>query len=441
MTEVGQTDDYKLSDHIKAIIDHAGTELIDYCIYDTGEIIPEFIKEYHKQGEDIVEADKAKVKELGIKLIQRNLSTVKDEEIVHDPDALANAIIELICDDLKFRDLENDSKYLLLDSKLKESKRKLKAQERKNKKIKERREKKKEKGIKSKFFEKYNDRIESIKEDGDEFSREKQEEIDEDEIEENVELEEVKEEVNENVEESSKEENSENFNIEINEEIEEVEENKEEIVEEKIEESVEEEKEKNEEVEEDLEYEVNFDLVYDYSEIEVDSLENALDWIADIYNSELIDITDIKLFNSSKIEDAIDLSKVENIDDFVKQYKNSDFDNISMIGIFEKKPIAIGLNIKTNKAYIACDSKNKAEYTWFKDRFKYKYEGKKYVTEEKPVEEERQIRAKSKRNKGKGFISKKIITKVKHEENVENAKVEKVEDEEKIIDIVNYLRR
>ena len=35
MTEPGQTDDYSVEDHIKAIIEHCGEDLIYYCIYDT----------------------------------------------------------------------------------------------------------------------------------------------------------------------------------------------------------------------------------------------------------------------------------------------------------------------------------------------------------------------------------------------------------------------
>ena len=47
MTELGQTDTYSLSDHIKAIKEHVGEGVIEYCIYDTGEIIPEFIRKGH----------------------------------------------------------------------------------------------------------------------------------------------------------------------------------------------------------------------------------------------------------------------------------------------------------------------------------------------------------------------------------------------------------
>ena len=44
MTEPGHTDDYNVSDHIDAIIEHAGNKIIDYCICDNGDIIPEFLR-------------------------------------------------------------------------------------------------------------------------------------------------------------------------------------------------------------------------------------------------------------------------------------------------------------------------------------------------------------------------------------------------------------
>ena len=46
MTEPGQTYNYSLSDHISAINAHAGGPIIDYCIYDTSEIVPEYIRKY-----------------------------------------------------------------------------------------------------------------------------------------------------------------------------------------------------------------------------------------------------------------------------------------------------------------------------------------------------------------------------------------------------------
>lgn len=175
MTEPGQTDNYSVSDHLNAIIDHCGKGIIDYCIYDTGEIIPEFIKKYNFEGQDLVEQDIEKVK--GIKFLQRNLSMISDEHIRHDPNLVASSIIELICDDLKYQDKQNDPQYLMLNTKLKEEKRinKIKKNmERKSKKAIEPKEKNSSKKGKSKFSNKYSDRIASIRE-ADEKARKKNE--------------------------------------------------------------------------------------------------------------------------------------------------------------------------------------------------------------------------------------------------------------------------
>ena len=162
MTEPGQTDEYSVADHLNAIIEHCGKGLIDYCIYDTGEVVPEFIKRYNLEGQDLVTTEIDKVK--GITFLQRNLSMISNKCIRHDPDLVAESIIELICDDLKYQDKNNDPQYLMLNNKLKEDKRinKIKKQMMKDKK-KGKKDNKKTHKKGSKFSSKYSDRIESIK--------------------------------------------------------------------------------------------------------------------------------------------------------------------------------------------------------------------------------------------------------------------------------------
>ena len=167
MTEPGQTDDYSIADHINAIIEHCGTGIIDYCLYDTGEIIPEYIKKYNREGQDIVEQDISKI--IGIKFLQRNLSIIKGSLIRHDPSLVAASIIELICDDLKYQDKQGDPQYLMLNNKLREEKRINKIKKKTAKNAQREREgkankKKKTLKSKSKFSSKYSDRIESIRE-------------------------------------------------------------------------------------------------------------------------------------------------------------------------------------------------------------------------------------------------------------------------------------
>lgn len=175
MTEPGQTDDYSVSDHLNAIIEHCGQGIVDYCIYDTGEIIPEFIKKYNMQGQDLVEQNIEKTK--GIKFLQRDLSMIIDGHIRHDPNLVATSIIELICDDLKYQDKQNDPQYLMLNTKLREDKRisKMKKHTKKAN-IKESKNKKNSTDTKrkSKFRNKYSDRIASIQEADEKIRRKSQ---------------------------------------------------------------------------------------------------------------------------------------------------------------------------------------------------------------------------------------------------------------------------
>ena len=179
MTEPGQTDSYSLSDHIKAIQEHAGKEIIDYCIYDIGEVVPEFIRRYNKEGADLVEQDISNAKGLGVKLLQRRLSFVDGEFIRHNPDAIASSIIELICEDLKFKDMQNNTQYLMLNSKLKDKKKILKTTTDSNAKHSNsrRRKRKKVAGSTRKFALKYNDRIKSIRESDEKTNKRRHEKI------------------------------------------------------------------------------------------------------------------------------------------------------------------------------------------------------------------------------------------------------------------------
>ena len=169
MTEPGQTDDYTVVDHLKAIKEHCGEGLIDYCIYDTGEVIPEYIKKYNKEGADLVEQKINDPSLKGIKFIKKNISTIIDGKIRHDPYLVAQSAITLICNDLKYQDKESDPEYLMLNAKLKSDKRinKLKKeQDKQNQKAKKKGidVKDKKKAKQSKFSAKYSERIKSIKE-------------------------------------------------------------------------------------------------------------------------------------------------------------------------------------------------------------------------------------------------------------------------------------
>ena len=162
MTEPGLTDNYSVADHINAIVEHCGEGLIDYCLYDTGEVIPEYIKKYNLDGAELVEQDLSDIKDKKIKFIKEDMSVIKDDFVRHNSMLIADTLIKIICDDLKFKDRQNEPEYLMMNSKLqmdKEIKKEM-IRQNKNKKIDSKKPKSKSK---SKFASKYSDRIESIK--------------------------------------------------------------------------------------------------------------------------------------------------------------------------------------------------------------------------------------------------------------------------------------
>ena len=164
MTEPGQTDNYSISDHLEALFKHTGKEIINYAITDTGEIVPEYVRKYNQEGQDIVLQDIDKATKKGIRIIQKDLSKIENDYIRHNPDVIASSIMELIGNDLKYREKESTPEYVLINSILKDE---LKREKKESAKIKKQRKKleKSRKNTprrKSKFNSKYSERIEAI---------------------------------------------------------------------------------------------------------------------------------------------------------------------------------------------------------------------------------------------------------------------------------------
>ncbi len=163
MTQPEETCNFSLSDHIKAIKRHLGEASIDYCIYDTGDVIPEYIRKYNSEGADLVNQDIQNAKAEGVKLIKRDLATITEKHIRHDSDLVAKAIIDLICEDLKFKDKQNDPEYIFLRQQMRYKKLKPNSDSRWKK--------RKFKDGKSKFYSKYQERVDSLKDSEEKIKR------------------------------------------------------------------------------------------------------------------------------------------------------------------------------------------------------------------------------------------------------------------------------
>lgn len=95
MTQPGETDDYKVSDHLNAIHAHVGHHLFDYIIVNNGEIPPQVQQLYAEKGARAVHLDLEEVTRRGYKVIADRLVMFRTY-LRHDAAKLSDHIYRLV---------------------------------------------------------------------------------------------------------------------------------------------------------------------------------------------------------------------------------------------------------------------------------------------------------------------------------------------------------
>lgn len=97
MTQPGETDEFTVSDHLRAICDHVGHPLFDYVIVNNGEI-PDTIQDmYTQKGAQPVYPDLDQVRKMGYKVIADQLILFQTY-LRHDTIKLSQHIHQLVRD-------------------------------------------------------------------------------------------------------------------------------------------------------------------------------------------------------------------------------------------------------------------------------------------------------------------------------------------------------
>lgn len=95
MTQNGETDQYKASEHIQAIIDHSNRDVIDACLINNSVAPPEALSRYEQEKSYPVTADEDVIRAMGYRLVATDLLSVTDY-VRHDAAKLNKALIKLI---------------------------------------------------------------------------------------------------------------------------------------------------------------------------------------------------------------------------------------------------------------------------------------------------------------------------------------------------------
>ncbi|KEI06923.1 YvcK family protein [Clostridium botulinum] len=123
MTQRGETDNYKVSDHIKAIFKHGGDGIIDYVATNTKDINDLIIEKYLEKNAKQVKVDEKSITDLDVNIVEGEFITIKDGFVRHDPDKLAKFLMETIMDKKLLYDRKKILEYFYLSQRLKENKR------------------------------------------------------------------------------------------------------------------------------------------------------------------------------------------------------------------------------------------------------------------------------------------------------------------------------
>ncbi|WP_102399062.1 gluconeogenesis factor YvcK family protein [Haloimpatiens massiliensis] len=123
MTQPGETDDFTVSDHIKAVRKHVGEGMINYAVVNDGEITDELVDKYKLKTSHIVKCDNEELKSMNINVVKGDFIKVKKGLIRHDAEKLSSILIETIMDKQLFYDRKKILEYFYLSERLKENRR------------------------------------------------------------------------------------------------------------------------------------------------------------------------------------------------------------------------------------------------------------------------------------------------------------------------------
>ena len=102
MWQPGETIQFRASDHVGAIHDHAGGPLVDYAIVNTTAIAPRLARRYAAQRAMPVENDIDNLRAQGLKVLALPLAATTDV-VRHDPESIASVAIRLAAESRRHR--------------------------------------------------------------------------------------------------------------------------------------------------------------------------------------------------------------------------------------------------------------------------------------------------------------------------------------------------
>ncbi len=95
MTQDGETEGYTAADHLEALLSHGEPGLLDLCLANSAPVQPGLLKRYREEDAAPLTLDRERIAALGLELVERPLASEQGDFARHDPDRLAQAVLDI----------------------------------------------------------------------------------------------------------------------------------------------------------------------------------------------------------------------------------------------------------------------------------------------------------------------------------------------------------
>ena len=95
MTQDGETEGYTAADHLEALLTHGAPGLVELCLANSAPVEPGLVERYKEEDAVPLEVDWERICKMGLKLVERPVAAQGANYARHDPDRLAQALMDL----------------------------------------------------------------------------------------------------------------------------------------------------------------------------------------------------------------------------------------------------------------------------------------------------------------------------------------------------------
>ncbi len=95
MTQDGETEGYTAADHLEALLAHGEPGLLDLCLANSAPVDAGLQERYREEDAVPLTVDKDRIAALGLELVERPVASEGGNYARHDPDRLAQAVLEV----------------------------------------------------------------------------------------------------------------------------------------------------------------------------------------------------------------------------------------------------------------------------------------------------------------------------------------------------------